>query len=85
MTTSHDVPNSSAITPVRPKRRRWGLYALGFLALGMIALGTAMTQGFHTAGTAMCTVIAVLGAAYCSIRGWRAMLGVDWLRAARRR
>ncbi len=60
-----------------PGRKRWGLRTLGFLVLGMVALGVSMAQGFHTIGTAACTIIAVLGAGYCSVRGIMAMQNLE--------
>lgn len=63
-----------------PKKRRirWGLLLLGFLLLGTVALFTAQAQGYHTLGTIGCTVIAFVGAAFCSFKGWRAMENLEW-------
>jgi hypothetical protein len=45
------------------------LRALGFVGLAMLALVTSSLQGFHTLGTFSCTIIGLVGGAYCSVRG----------------
>jgi hypothetical protein len=42
---------------------------MGFLTLAVVALITATTQGHHTIGTLGSTILGLLGAAYCSIKG----------------
>jgi hypothetical protein len=61
-----------------PKRRRWGLWTLGFLILAIVALITAQMQGYNSIGTVGCFLIGFAGAAYCSIRGWKSLLSLDW-------
>lgn len=83
MTTTparHDGIVGRARRIIWPGRKRWGLRTLGFLVLGMVALGVSMAQGYHTLGTASCTVIAVLGAGYCSVRGVIAMQNLELVR-----
>lgn len=53
---------------------------MGFLLLGFVALFTAQAQGYHTWGTGGCLVVAIAGAAYCSVRGWRSMVNLEWSR-----
>ncbi len=71
---------SDSTPPPGTKRKnpRWGLRTVGFLLLGMVAIFTANGLGGHSIGTAACTVIAIIGATYCSIRGWRAMERLEW-------
>ena len=61
-----------------PKRRRWGLWTMGFVILAIIALATAQAQGYNTLGTFGCTILGIAGAAYCSIRGWKSMIRLEW-------
>ncbi len=67
------------------KRKRWGLRTLGFLLLGMLAVVVSSAQGYHSIGTMGCTLIGLGGAAYCSVRGWRAMESNEWSKFIRRR
>jgi hypothetical protein len=46
--------------------------------LSIVAMVTAQLQGFHTLGTAGCTLFGVLGAGYCSYRGLRSIAGTGW-------
>ena len=53
----------------RPKRPRWGLRTLGFLALATVAIVTAINLGGHTLGTFGSLIFGLVGAAYCSVKG----------------
>jgi len=61
-----------------PKRRRWGLWTLGFIILAVVALVTAQLQGYHSLGTFGCLILGIAGAVYCSIRGWKSMISLEW-------
>jgi hypothetical protein len=63
----------SSTGPEPPPRKppRWGLRTLGFLVLGFVAVFTAQAMGHHTVGTLGSSVIALAGAAYCSVQGVR--------------
>jgi peptidoglycan/LPS O-acetylase OafA/YrhL len=52
-----------------PRRPRWGLRTLGFLALATVAIVTAINLGGHTLGTFGSLVFGLVGAAYCSVKG----------------
>lgn len=60
---------------VRPPR--WGVRALWFLALAVLALVVAGAQGRHTVGTLGSLAIGLIGAARCSALGVRAFRAVD--------
>ena len=62
-----------------PERRRprWGLRTLGFLGLAFLSLVTALTQGHHTFGTLGSLIFGLVGAAYCSVKGFRVVLEDD--------
>ena len=62
-------PADPGVPPRRPPR--WGLRTLGFLLLGFVAVFTAQAIGHHTVGTLGSSVIALGGAAYCSVMGVR--------------
>lgn len=58
----------------QPRRRRWGLWALAFLAL---ALGVVLTSGNgYTAVSALVVLASLTSAGYCSYRGVKAF---TWL------
>jgi hypothetical protein len=67
--------NGAVAARRRPKRPRWGLRAVGFLLLGVVAIVTSNLQGHHTFGTLGCLVIAFVGAWVCTARG----LASDWM------
>lgn len=72
---------SAAATAIQPRRRRrWGLRALGCAILVITALVVSVLQGYHTAGTLGCAVLGVGGAFYCSVRGIRDLLNLEWYR-----
>ena len=55
------------VVPARRPRRRWGLWALTFLALALV---TVLTSGDgYTAGTALVVLGSLTAAGYCSYRG----------------
>jgi peptidoglycan/LPS O-acetylase OafA/YrhL len=62
-----------------PERRRprWGLRTLGFLALALLAIVTSASLGHHTAGTLGSLLFGLIGAAYCSVKGFRVALDSD--------
>lgn len=68
------------------RRRRWGIWTLGFLALAMIAMITAQTLGAYTVGTFGSLVFGLVGAAYCTFHGLREAreVGLDALLTQRR-
>jgi peptidoglycan/LPS O-acetylase OafA/YrhL len=74
------------VDPSRPagspenRRPRWGLRALGFLGLALLAILTSIGLGGHTFGTLGSLIIGLVGAAYCSIRGLRVALEHDVVR-----
>jgi len=47
------------------------LRTLGFLILGFVAVLTAQAMGHHTVGTLGSLIVALVGAAYCSVKGAR--------------
>jgi hypothetical protein len=67
-------------TAGQPKRKRWGLRALAFLALALASIIASNGLSANGAGavpiTFVGTFVGLGGAAYCSFRGLR---GVDWL------
>jgi peptidoglycan/LPS O-acetylase OafA/YrhL len=52
------------------RRPRWGLRTLGFLGLALLSLVVALTQGHHTFGTLGSLIFGLVGAAYCSVKGF---------------
>jgi 4-hydroxybenzoate polyprenyltransferase len=62
---SDDEPAAAPLR--RPRRRRWGLWALAFLTVALVAVLTA-GGGWTTRG-ALALLGGLLGAAYCSYRG----------------
>lgn len=71
------TPTEAKPPPPRSPARapRWGLRTLGFLLLGVVAVFTAQALGRHTAGTLGSLVLALAGAAYCSLMGVRGTPG----------
>ena len=67
------MTGDGAELPAR-RRRRWGLRAIGFLVLAMVAVVTAMAMGHHTIGTLGSLLFGICGAAYCSVQGLRETL-----------
>ena len=65
-----------------PERRRprWGLRTLGFLGLAFLSLVVALTQGHHTFGTFGSLLFGLIGAGYCSVKGFRVALEHDTVR-----
>jgi peptidoglycan/LPS O-acetylase OafA/YrhL len=65
-----------------PERRRprWGLRTLGFLGLAMLAIVTSASLGHHTVGTLGSLLFGLIGAAYCSVKGFRVALDSDLFR-----
>jgi hypothetical protein len=64
----------------QPRRRRWGLRTLGFLALAFVAIVASASLGHHTVGTLGSLLIGLVGAGYCSVKGVRAMTDDDRVR-----
>lgn len=67
------------VTAKPPKRKHWGWRTLGFLLLGFVALFTAQAQGYQTVGTMGCIALSLLGAGYCSHKGYRTMISLEWV------
>ena len=53
---------------------RWGLRTLGFLGLALVAIITSASLGGHTFGTLGSLIFGLVGAGYCSVKGFRASL-----------
>ena len=63
--------NAKPDAGLSPERRpRWGLRTLGFLGLAFIAVVTSAALGHHTVGTLGSLLFGLIGAAYCSVRGY---------------
>jgi hypothetical protein len=64
----------------RPKRKRWGLRTLGFLALALASIMASNALSATGTGslpiTFVGTVVGLVGAGYCSYRGVR---DANWL------
>jgi hypothetical protein len=67
--------------PVRPRRPRWGLRAMAWLTLALVCVMTS--NMLHAAGnsdwvlvTFTGTILGILSAGYCSIRG---LASAGWL------
>jgi hypothetical protein len=72
-------PSEEEETGRRRRRPRWGWRTLGFLVLGMVALTVGGIQGHNTFGTIGCTVVGLVGAAYCSYRGVQSLINLEWV------
>ena len=59
--------------PRQPRKPRWGIYTLGFLAFAFIMVITSNTQGHYTLLTFSGLVIAFVGAAFCTVKGLRGL------------
>ena len=73
------VPSSPA-GPPQKRPPRWGLRTLGFLGLALLAIITSASLGGHTFGTAGSLAFGLIGAGYCSVKGFRAALQHDAFR-----
>jgi hypothetical protein len=62
------------------RRPRWGLRTLGFLMLAFLAIVVSASLGHHTVGTLGSLAFGLIGAAYCSVKGFRVALDSDFFR-----
>lgn len=70
----------SSLSTAPARRRRWGLRTLGCLVVAISAIVVAAIQGFHTPGTLGCVVLGLIGAIYCTVRGIRDLVDLEWYR-----
>jgi peptidoglycan/LPS O-acetylase OafA/YrhL len=77
-----DEPPQGGRPAGSPERRRprWGLRTLGFLGLAFLSLVVALTQGHHNFGTFGSLIFGLVGAGYCSVKGFRVALEHDTVR-----
>jgi len=78
MNTEDNAPQRKG--PPERRRPRWGLRTLGFLGLTLLAIVTSASLGHHTVGTLGSLLFGLIGAAYCSVKGFRVALDSDLFR-----
>ena len=78
------APTDRATTPRGPRTTRWGIRTLGWLALALVSV--LASNAFYARdvtdfvlATFGGTVVGLVGAAYCSIRGLQAWQGLGKL------
>jgi peptidoglycan/LPS O-acetylase OafA/YrhL len=70
-----EADDASAKAGSPDKRRpRWVLRTLGFLGLALLSLVTALSLGHYTFGTSGSLLFGLIGAGYCSVKGFRTVV-----------
>jgi hypothetical protein len=55
------------------RKRRYGVYTLGFLAFAFVMVFLSALQGHYTIVTALGVLVGLSGAAWCSFKGLRGL------------